>query len=187
MFERLRTNRPRRADSRPQDTSPTGPTAVADRPGEPVADDRVAVDDRTAVRDRPATAPVAADALTDRRERQRSEFGGLDWPAAFFGWLVAIGVATMLVAILAAAGTAIGITELDDAGDAASNADTIGIVGGVLLVATLLLAYYAGGYVAGRMARFDGTRQGLAVWGIALAVTLLLAAAGAILGAEYNV
>jgi len=147
----------------------------------------VAVDDRTAVRDRPATAPVAADALTDRRERQRSEFGGLDWPAAFFGWLVAIGVATMLVAILAAAGTAIGITELDDPGDAASNADTIGIVGGVLLVATLLLAYYAGGYVAGRMARFDGTRQGLAVWGIALAVTLLLAAAGAILGAEYNV
>jgi hypothetical protein len=49
------------------------------------------------------------------------------------------------------------------------------------------VAYYAGGYVAGRMSRFSGSRQGLGVWVIGLAVTLVLAAAGVVLGAEYNV
>ena len=37
------------------------------------------------------------------------------------------------------------------------------------------------------MARFDGARQGLAVWLVGLLVVLLLAAAGGILGAQYNV
>jgi hypothetical protein len=57
----------------------------------------------------------------------------------------------------------------------------------VLLLVILLVAYYAGGYVAGRMSRFTGARQGLGVWIIGLAVTLILAAAGALLGAKYNV
>jgi len=37
------------------------------------------------------------------------------------------------------------------------------------------------------MARFDGPRQGIGVWLLGLLVTLVLAAAGALLGAEYNV
>jgi hypothetical protein len=37
------------------------------------------------------------------------------------------------------------------------------------------------------MARFDGARQGVAVWLIGLLVVLVLAAAGALLGAQYNV
>jgi hypothetical protein len=49
------------------------------------------------------------------------------------------------------------------------------------------VAYYAGGYVAGRMARFNGVKQGLGVWVIALVVTIILAVAGAVLGAKYNV
>ena len=36
------------------------------------------------------------------------------------------------------------------------------------------------------MSRFDGARQGLGVWLIGLAVTVLLAAVGAIAGSEYN-
>ena len=51
----------------------------------------------------------------------------------------------------------------------------------------LAAAYYSGGYVSGRMSRFDGGRQGLAVWAIGLAVTIVLAVAGALFGAEYNV
>ena len=57
----------------------------------------------------------------------------------------------------------------------------------MLLLVVLMIAYYAGGYVAGRMARFNGPRQGVAVWVIGLAVTVVLAVAGALLGAEYNV
>jgi hypothetical protein len=51
----------------------------------------------------------------------------------------------------------------------------------------LFLAYLAGGYVAGRMARFDGTRQGVAVWVIGLLVVLALAALGLVFGAQFNV
>jgi hypothetical protein len=132
--------------------------------------------DRSASRD-----PVGID-----RERQRDEFGGFNWGAAFFGWLVAVGITALLTALLSAAGAAIGLTELSGS-EARGSADTISIVGGALLIAVLALGYYAGGYVAGRMSRFDGGRQGLGVWLIGLAVTVLLAAVGAIAGSEYNV
>jgi MFS family permease len=119
------------------------------------------------------------------RARQREEFGGFNWGAAFFGWLVAVGITALLTSLLSAAGAAIGLTKLSES-DATSGADTISIVGAVLVILVLAIGYYAGGYVAGRMSRFDGGRQGLAVWLIGLAVTLVLAAAGALAGAKYN-
>ena len=122
----------------------------------------------------------------DLHVRQRDEFGGLNWGAAFFGWLVAIGVATLLTAILSAAGAAIGLTKTSPS-QASGSADTIGIVGGILFLLVLVIAYYAGGYVAGRMSRFDGPRQGAGVWVIGLLVTVLLGVAGVLLGAKYNV
>jgi hypothetical protein len=63
---------------------------------------------------------------------------------------------------------------------------TLKALGGVLLVIVLALAYYAGGYVAGRMSRFDGGRQGLGAWLIGLLVTVVLAVLGAVAGSEYN-
>jgi hypothetical protein len=114
-------------------------------------------------------------------ERQHEEFGGFNWGAAFFGWLVAVGITALLTAFLSAAGAAIGLTDVSG-----SDADTLSLVGGILLIAVLALGYYAGGYVAGRMSRFDGGRQGLGAWLIGLAVTLLLAVVGAIAGSQYN-
>ena len=122
----------------------------------------------------------------DRFARQKAEFGGFSWGSAFFGWLVAVGIAALLVALLSAIGAAVGLTEVSET-EAEGAADTIGIVGGVLLLAVLALAYYAGGYVAGRLARFDGARQGFGVWVFALLITIVLAVAGVVLGAEYNV
>jgi hypothetical protein len=140
---------------------------------------------------RTGAAPVRRERTGVGREarlRQRDEFGGFNWGAAFFGWLVAIGIGVLVTAVIAAAGTAIGLTKVSaNAGDAAKNADTIGIVGGILLIAISMIAYYAGGYVAGRMSRFDGARQGLGVWVFGLLVTLAVAAAGAIFGDKYNV
>jgi hypothetical protein len=147
-------------------------------------------DDRTAVREpaRPAAAAPVDGAETARRvrARQREEFGGINWGSAFFGWLVAVGMAAILLGLLSAAGAAFGLGDVSDA-EAESNAETIGIVGGILLILVLGVAYYCGGYVSGRMSRFDGGRQGLAVWALGLAVTIVLAAAGALFGAEYNV
>ncbi|TFV62166.1 UNVERIFIED_ORG: hypothetical protein E4P37_17760 [Bacillus sp. AZ43] len=119
---------------------------------------------------------------------QRAVFGGIKWGAAFFGWLSANGLAVLLVALLGAAGVALGLAQgIDTADEAAEQAETIGIGGGIAVLVVLFLAYLAGGYVAGRMARFDGARQGVAVWLIGLLVVLVLAAAGALLGAQYNV
>jgi hypothetical protein len=144
----------------------------------------------TAVREptRTETAAPIADAETARRvrARQREEFGGVNWGSAFFGWLVAVGMAALLLGILSAAGAAFGLGDVSDA-EAEENAETIGIVGGILLIAVLGVAYYCGGYVSGRMSRFDGGRQGLAVWALGLAVAIVLAVAGALFGAEYNV
>jgi len=84
---------------------------------------------------------------------------------------------------VSAAGATLAFTEDADSGAA----ETIGVAGGIAMLVVALVSYFAGGYVAGRMSRFDGARQGLGVWVIALVVIVALAVAGAILGAEYNV
>jgi MFS family permease len=133
-------------------------------------------------------ASITRGTALDAVGAQRARYGGIKWGAAFFGWLSANGLAVLLVALLSAAGVALGLSQgVDTADEAAAQADTLGIGGGIAVLVVLFLAYLAGGYVAGRMSRFDGARQGLAVWLIGLVVVLLLAAAGAILGAQYNV
>ena len=178
MFERFRKNDPDR------DTVATADRPVDDRT---VADDRTTTDEGRFARDtNGTTALTGREAARDVRARQRAEYGGLNWGAAFFGWLVAVGMAVILIAILSAAGTAFGLSEVSDS-EANSNAETIGIVGGILLIAVLAIAYYCGGYVSGRMSRFDGGRQGFGTWAIGLVVTIVLAVAGAVFGAKYNV
>jgi hypothetical protein len=149
----------------------------------------------TAVAERPVTRDNGTTATThglDReqmhavRARQREEFGGINWGAAFFGWLVAVGLGALLVGLLAAAGAAVGLTALSEA-EATGNASEIGVGGAIALLLALAIAYFAGGYVAGRMSRFDGARQGLGTWLLGLVVTVVLAVVGAVLGSEYNV
>jgi hypothetical protein len=120
------------------------------------------------------------------RRRQREEYGGFNIVPALFGWLVAVGIAALLTAALSAAGAAIGLTSLSGS-EASSSAATVSIVGGALFVLVLVVAYFAGGYVAGRMSRFDGARQGFGAWIVGLLVTIVLAALGAIAGSKYNV
>jgi hypothetical protein len=177
MFER--TRRFQRDDSAAQEAETNG-GAVATTTRDPAPPPPAATTGTT----RAAAADDAVVLDRDARIRQREEFGGVNWGSAFFGWVVAIGIGVLLTAIVSAAGAAIGLTH---GNQAQSNADTIGIVGGALLIAIAVIAYYAGGYVAGRMSRFDGARQGFAVWLFGLVITLLVAGAGAILGDQYNV
>jgi hypothetical protein len=160
----------------------------ADRDRDGVRDDReVAGRHRDPVRDeRPVSDPALRAAVVDR-ERQR--YGGIKFGAAFFGWLTAVGVAVLLTALLAATGAALGLGTLGEAVDeaAAENAETIGIVGAIALLVILFVAYFAGGYVAGRMARFNGMKQGLAVWLWAIVIAIVGAVIAAIAGAQYDV
>ena len=124
--------------------------------------------------------------VQEARDRQHDEYGGFKLGAAFFGWIVAIGIGALLTGIVSAAGAAIGLTKVSGS-QAQDSAGTIGIVGGVVLLLVLMLAYYAGGYVAGRLSRFDGARQGFGVWILGLVVTLAFAAFAAIAGSEWNI
>ena len=167
-------------------TSRGGSVATAERPD---ADDertreRGEREARRTSRQREGAATPSA--LATARERQKDEFGGINWGASFFGWLVAVGVAALLTSLLVAAGAAIGLTETTES-EATANAEELSLGGGIALLVVLMLAYYAGGYVAGRMSRFDGGRQGLGTWAIGLIVTVGLAVAGVILGDQYNV
>ena len=122
---------------------------------------------------------------------ERAEFGGVKVGAAFFGWLSATGMAIILTALLAAAGSAVGVANGADSqqatNTAAQNPGTVGVVGAVILGVVLFVAYYCGGYVAGRMARFDGVKQGVAVWLWALVVAVGVALLGALAGSKFDV
>ena len=51
--------------------------------------------------------------------QQRDAYGGTNWGAAFFGWLVAIGLGALLTALVSAAGAAIAFSEIETVGEAA--------------------------------------------------------------------
>ena len=144
----------------------------------------MAVMDR--VRGRAAYGRSGAPRDVAATERQHEEYGGTNWGAAFFGWIVAVGIGALLTALLSAAGAAIALTELSP-GEATDSAETITLIGGIALLVVLVVSYFAGGYVAGRMSRFDGGRQGLGVWIVSVVVAIVLAILGAIAGSEYNV
>jgi MFS family permease len=137
--------------------------------------------------ERPGVAGATTGRVSDAaRERQRERFGGFSWGADFFGWLTAAGLSAILTGIASAAGAALALNELGDS-VSGGEAETIGISGGIALLVILAIAYYCGGYVAGRMARFDGARQGIGVWLVGLLIALLVAGLAAIAGNEFNV
>jgi hypothetical protein len=118
-----------------------------------------------------------------RRERQA--FGGaIQWEAAFFGWLAALGLAVMLAAMAVGGAVAVGVIEFSER--AVDQVEELSFGGGVLLILIVGLAFAAGGYVAARMARFDGWRQGLGVWMLSLLMALAVAIAAWIAGGELN-
>jgi hypothetical protein len=150
--------------------------------------------------DRPADDPTPSGAVSarsfgrDRRsvvEREKDQYGGVKVGSAFFGWLTATGTAVLLTALAAAAGTAVGVASSTDVGEAADQATsdpgTVGLVGGIVLLVILFVAYYCGGYVAGRMARFNGAKQGVAVWLWAVVIAIAVAVLAAVAGDQFNV
>lgn len=131
--------------------------------------------------------------LTDRQTavaREKEQFGGIKVGSAFFGWLAATGMAVLLTALVAAAGTAVGLTNNADVSDAVNQIatnGTVGLVGIIVLLAILFISYYSGGYVAGRMARFNGAKQGFMVWVWALIAAVVVALLGLIAGQQFNI
>jgi hypothetical protein len=119
--------------------------------------------------------------------RRREEFGGFNLGADFFGWLVAVAMAVLLAGIVGAIAAAVGSTLHVTQTDAQRQAGTFGLATAIALLVVLMVAYYAGGYVAGRMSRYDGGRQGFGVWLIGVVVTIVVVAVGIVFGSEYDI
>jgi amino acid transporter len=164
------------------------------RPTEPLAPRRTDTDlDHDGVADR-------REVVTDRNDaslretvvaREHERFGGIKFGAAFFGWLTALGALVALTAVVAAIGAATGLASpatVEDAVDAADqNMTAATIIGAIAIAVVLFVAYFAGGYVAGRMARLSGAKQGLAVWLWAIAIAILVAVVTAIAGSQWDI
>jgi hypothetical protein len=98
--------------------------------------------------------------------------------------LAAIGLAASLVAMVLGGLVAAGVTSFRES--AGTLVDHVMTAGGAIPVAILALAYLAGGYVAARMARFDGWRQGLGVWLLSVLMLAAVAVAAWIAGGELD-
>ncbi|WP_410792591.1 hypothetical protein [Kribbella sp. C-35] len=133
----------------------------------------------------PLRTPPAAAAEPDV-DPDLLSYRGFKFGAAFFGWLIAISMSVLLMAAVSAA--ALGTAEILDytTSDAKAQPGAASLTAAGVTVFMLTLAFYIGGYVAGRLARFDGGRQGFGVWMIAVLVGLLAGGAGWVLDNQYG-
>jgi hypothetical protein len=150
------------------------------------------VDDRpAAATPAPATTTEETAVVPDRREvvsRQKDAFGGMKLGSCFFGWLTASGTAVLLAALVTGVGAALGLSRnVQEAGTSPAQTESVGFVGGILLLAIIFVSYLAGGYVAGRMARFNGLKQGLGVWLWAVIIAIIAGLAGWLVGARFDI
>ena len=113
------------------------------------------------------------EAAEDREDRLRDMYGGVDWLASFLGFVFALVAGAIFSAVAAVVLAPLGFSP-----DLSGSVGAAVITGLVLLGVLIFLTYFFGGYVAGRLARFDGGRNGamLLVWTFLTAVLFLLAA-----------
>lgn len=127
---------------------------------------------------------------TDRHsvvDRERKRFGGLKVGSCFFGWLTATGTVVLLASLVSATGVAVGLSQGLDPAAAAQNPESVGLIGPIVLLLVILIGYVCGGYVAARMARFNGVKQGIGVWLWAIVVAVVVAALGFVAGTQFDV
>jgi len=152
---------------------------------------------RYAGEDRPVApegAPGAESVELKRRERGnrlRDRYGGFDWVATFLGFAVAIFFLTVLLGIVAAivgsVGYQLGAQVPKVGGSVSSATQQLGIGALVGSILTLVLAYFIGGYTAGRLARYDGMKNGLGVVVWTVLIVIIFGILGAVLGSQFNV
>src|SRR5215203_5500415 len=111
----------------------------------------------------------------EREDRLRDMYGGVDWLASFLGFVFAIVLGTIFSAVVGIVLVPFGITPHLSGGQIGASV----ITGLALLGVLIFLTFFFGGYVAGRLARFDGGRNGamVLVWMFIVVVILALAAA----------
>jgi hypothetical protein len=113
----------------------------------------------------------------------------ISWGAIFAGVIVVLAVQLLLSML----GLGIGLSFVNPAEGNSANAGSIGLGAGIWWGVSYLIALFAGGYVAGRLAgsllSWDGALHGILVWAFTLLVTfyLLGTAIGSVIGGAFSV
>jgi hypothetical protein len=111
------------------------------------------------------------EAVEEREDRLRDMYGGVDWLASFLGFVFTVVLASVFSAIAGLVLVPLGLPPEISGGQLGASVLTGLAVLGVLI----FLTYFFGGYVAGRLARFDGGRNGAMVLLWTFIVALILA------------
>ncbi|MBA2441250.1 MAG: hypothetical protein H0V53_02430 [Rubrobacter sp.] len=125
--------------------------------------------------ERERTSGSAYPSIAEEREARLQEmYGGVDWLASFVGFTFTAVIGSLMALVS-------GLVLLGPLGLASALGEgSLGpeLLTGLAVVAVVLfVAYFFGGYVSGRMARFDGGRNGMmvVVWTFLMAALLVLA------------
>ncbi|HSJ72080.1 MAG TPA: YrzE family protein [Acidimicrobiia bacterium] len=113
-----------------------------------------------------------------------SRFGGADLVAVVLGMFAALGVLVLLSALITAG--AAGIEYQLNAIDLDGSLTEVAVVGTLVAIAVIFVSFVAGGWAAGRMARYDGAMNGLGSGLLFVLVVAVFGALGAWAGNEYN-
>jgi hypothetical protein len=175
------TERPAEGEQEPaRETQPIPQRPTGEPAGEPAGETE---DKETRVIRTPPAYGTQADASTyprgyfeaaeEREDRLRDMYGGVDWLASFLGFVFALVAGSFFSLVAGLVLAPLGVS-MNLAGAEMGPA----VITGLVLVAILVfLTYFFGGYVAGRLARFDGGRNGamLLLWtGVTVLVLALI-------------
>ena len=111
------------------------------------------------------------EAVEEREDRLRAMYGGVDWLASFLGFVFAVVIASVFSTVAGLVLVPLGFPPEISGGQLGASVLTGLAVLGVLI----FLTYFFGGYVSGRLARFDGGRNGAMVLAWTFIVALILA------------
>jgi len=111
------------------------------------------------------------EAVEEREDRLRDMYGGVDWLASFLGFVFSIVVASVFSTVVGLVLVPLGFPPEISGGQLGASVLTGLAVLGVLI----FLTYFFGGYVSGRLARFDGGRNGAMVLAWTFIVVLIVA------------
>ena len=126
----------------------------------------------------------ANDADSDEWRETEPDRPGASIGAAFFGWLVASGTAVLLLAWVGAVCTVIGWDKLWSGSDAGARWQLVGAW--IVLVLSMGIGAFSGGYAGGRMVPAHGWQQGLGVWLFGWCAAGLIAGLGYLANRRYD-
>jgi hypothetical protein len=110
------------------------------------------------------------EAADEREDRLRDMYGGVDWLASFLGFVFSLVLGAVFSSVTGLLIVPFGFSpDFSDGQLGASVMTGLGV-----LAVLIFLTYFFGGYVAGRLARFDGGRNGAMVLAWTFIVVLIL-------------